>query len=203
MLHQARDSFLELIQRQDGDGKKDWVEVETESDRMRLKSMFDTLIVSCCRGNMTDFGLDAFDVWRSVTWELEKDDSSLGMSLRLSTVTLAFLESCCRKEEKLEWRIFDVCAEMRRQQYNKKLVKKELSGRAPKISHHFGETEEEDAGDFSLDISGAANEGGEGAAGLDYVEMGDHTYEYETEDFEEDEEDWEGQFQDVIDDYET
>ncbi len=61
----------------------------------------------------------------------------------------------CRKEEKLEWRIFDVCAEMRRQQYNKKLVKKELGGRAPKISHHFGEGER-GRQDISFDISGSA-----------------------------------------------
>ncbi len=85
---------------------------------------------------------------------------------------------------------------MRRQQYNKKLVKKELGGRAPKISHHFGEGERERE-DISLDISGSA-EDHENAAGPDYL-----TYEYDAGDFEDDgEEDWENQFQDVIDNYE-
>jgi len=52
----------------------------------------------------------------------------------------------------LEWRVFDVCAEMRRQQYNKKVVKKELeSGFHPKISHHFYEFETEDASDDTGD----------------------------------------------------
>jgi pentatricopeptide repeat protein len=151
LLQQARASFLSLTQDQEG-----WIKVEKEEERMRLKAMFDTLIVSSCRGNMTEFALEAFDVWRSVTWELEKHDSNLGMGLRLSSVTLAFLESCCRKDESLEWRIFDVCAEMRRQQYNKKLVKEELSSHAPKISHHFDESidEDDDEEESSFDVYG-------------------------------------------------
>ena len=145
LLHQARDSFMSLIE------VDNWIEVGTEKERDRVKSMFDTLIVSCCRGNMTEFGLEAFDVWRSVTWEIEKHDSDLGMGLRLSSVTLAFLESCCRKDEALEWRIFDVCAEMRRQQYNKKIVRKELNTKAPKISHHFEEHADYDDDEVIVD----------------------------------------------------
>ncbi|QDZ22670.1 pentatricopeptide repeat domain-containing protein [Chloropicon primus] len=149
LLHQARQSFLSLTTSTAARGVEGeapglfWLEhcLDTEEDREKLKAMFDTLIVSSCRGNMTEFALEAFDVWRSVSWELEKQDSKMGTSLRLSSVTLAFLESCCRKDEALEWRVFDVCAEMRRQQYNKKAVKKELeSGAHPKISHHFDET---------------------------------------------------------------
>lgn len=149
LLHQARESFLALTSAggtrgdpHEGEAGPTWVDrcLDTEEERNRVKAMFDTLIVSSCRGKMTELGLEAFDVWRSVSWELEKQDSAIGTNLRLSSVTLAFLESCCRRDEALEWRVFDVCAEMRRQQYNKKVVKKELeSGFHPKISHHFDE----------------------------------------------------------------
>merc|ERR1712176_969306 len=182
LLQQARNSFLSLTQNQD------WIKIEKEEERARLKGMFDTLIVSSCRGNMTEFALEAFDVWRSVTWELEKHDSNLGMGLRLSSVTLAFLESCCRKDESLEWRIFDVCAEMRRQQYNKKLVREELNVQAPKISHHFGESLDEE----SLD---------ERVEGETYDEYG-YVYETEGEEDDGDEFDVDLEYQDVIRDYE-
>ena len=162
-----------------------WVDhcLDTEEERNRVKAMFDTLIVSSCRGKMTELGLEAFDVWRSVSWELEKQDSAIGTNLRLSSVTLAFLESCCRRDEALEWRVFDVCAEMRRQQYNKKVVKKELeSGFHPKISHHFDEhaheVESQDASDDTGDYFGEDGDSHDPDLDID-EQFGDIIREYE------------------------
>jgi len=53
---------------------------------------------------------------------------------RLSPVTLAFLEACCRSEPEYQWRVFDVVAVMRQQRWRKK----EAGLPAPmKESHHF------------------------------------------------------------------
>lgn len=38
---------------------------------------------------------------------------------KLSNVTLAFLEACCRSESALEWRVYDVCSVMRMQKERK------------------------------------------------------------------------------------
>ena len=51
---------------------------------------------------------------------------------RLSNVTLAFLEACCRGEHK--WRVFDVCAAMRQQSERKRNAN---LLRPRKLSHHF------------------------------------------------------------------
>jgi len=37
------------------------------------------------------------------------------LEIVVSKVTLAFLESCCRRERVPEWRVYDVCAQMRAQ----------------------------------------------------------------------------------------
>lgn len=64
---------------------------------------------------------------------------------KLSNVTLAFLEACCRAEasratgtkaEKYSLRVYDVCATMRQQQERK--VQATLP-RPRKASHHFAE----------------------------------------------------------------
>ena len=53
---------------------------------------------------------------------------------KLSYVSLAFLEACCRGEPDFEWRVFDVCAVMRQQ----KEVKRQAGlARPQKLSHHF------------------------------------------------------------------
>lgn len=53
---------------------------------------------------------------------------------KLSTVTLAFLEACCRREPEYEWRVFDVCAIMRQQKEQKRQAG---LARPQKASHHF------------------------------------------------------------------
>lgn len=52
---------------------------------------------------------------------------------KLSLVALAFLEACCREDPGTEWRVYDVCAQMRRQKEQKR------QGSLPrphKASHH-------------------------------------------------------------------
>ncbi|KAL4457635.1 hypothetical protein ABPG75_012500 [Micractinium tetrahymenae] len=53
---------------------------------------------------------------------------------KLSNVTLAFLEACCRREAEYEWRVFDVCAIMRQQKEQKRQAG---LARPQKASHHF------------------------------------------------------------------
>jgi pentatricopeptide repeat protein len=53
---------------------------------------------------------------------------------KLSYVSLAFLEACCRGEPDYEWRVFDVCAVMRQQ---KELKRQAGLARPQKLSHHF------------------------------------------------------------------
>lgn len=53
---------------------------------------------------------------------------------KLSPVTLAFLEACCRREPEVEWRVYDVCAQMRQQKEHKRQAG---LARPAKASHHF------------------------------------------------------------------
>lgn len=53
---------------------------------------------------------------------------------KLSNVSLAFLEACCRREPDYEWRVFDVCAVMRQQKEQKRQA---ALARPHKASHHF------------------------------------------------------------------
>lgn len=55
---------------------------------------------------------------------------------KLSNVTLAFLEACCRRHPSYEWRVYDVCAEMR--QAKERKLQAQLA-RPRKASHHFME----------------------------------------------------------------
>lgn len=52
---------------------------------------------------------------------------------KLSNVSLAFLEACCRSEVGLEWRVYDVCSVMRMQKERK--LQAQLA-RPQKASHH-------------------------------------------------------------------
>jgi pentatricopeptide repeat protein len=52
---------------------------------------------------------------------------------KLSNVSLAFLEACCRSEPGLEWRVYDVCSVMRMQKERK--LQDKLA-RPQKASHH-------------------------------------------------------------------
>jgi len=88
-----------------------------------VRSMYECLIEVCCHEGRVDDALDIFD---------ELKDAGV----RVSTVTLAFLESSCRRSRVEEWRVFDVCAQMRAQADQK------LAGRLArprKMSHHVRE----------------------------------------------------------------
>ena len=83
-------------------------------------AMFESLIEVCCHEGMIDEALEVFDVVKDA-------------NVRVSTVTLAFLESSCRRSRVEEWRIFDVCAQMRAQAEEK--ASNRLA-RPSKQSHH-------------------------------------------------------------------
>ena len=75
-----------------------------------------------------------FDDWKahvSVAREMGASDARLP---RLSTVTLAFLEACCRAQPAFEWRVYDVCAAMRQQ---RERSSEAALARPRKASHHF------------------------------------------------------------------
>ena len=55
---------------------------------------------------------------------------------QLSTMTLAFLESCCRGSSQHEWRVYDVCAVMRQQKERKREA---ALDRPAKKSHHVAD----------------------------------------------------------------
>ena len=68
---------------------------------------FEALIETCCHEGDVDGALEVFD-------RLKSFDVSVGK------VTLAFLENVCRRSRVPEWRVFDVCAQMRAQSEKKK-----------------------------------------------------------------------------------
>ncbi|CEG00208.1 Tetratricopeptide-like helical [Ostreococcus tauri] len=85
-----------------------------------VRAMYESLIEVCCHQDRIDEALEVFD---------ELKDAGV----RVSTVTLAFLESSCRRSRVEEYRVFDVCAQMRAQvdqKRNGRLVK------PTKTSHH-------------------------------------------------------------------
>jgi hypothetical protein len=73
-----------------------------------------------------------FDDWKSHVSQMEESGVEPAKLPRLSNVTLAFLEACCRGEH--EWRVFDVCAAMRQQSERKRNAN---LLRPRKLSHHF------------------------------------------------------------------
>ena len=92
-----------------------------QKDTPRSK-MYGALIDECCRLNEVSSALSVFD---------KAKDAEVG----LNTVTLAFLESCCRRSRVDEWRVFDVCAQMRIQSEQRKSMKNPQAQR-PLFSHH-------------------------------------------------------------------
>ena len=75
-----------------------------------------------------------FDDWKahvSVAREMGTAEPALP---RLSMVTLAFLEACCRSQPAHEWRVYDVCAAMRQQ---RERSRENALARPRKASHHF------------------------------------------------------------------
>jgi pentatricopeptide repeat protein len=85
-----------------------------------VRAMYECLIEVCCHEDRIDDALEVFDHLKDA-------------GVRVSTVTLAFLESSCRRCRVEEWRMFDVCAQMRAQ------VEQKNEGRLAKptkMSHH-------------------------------------------------------------------
>lgn len=60
-------------------------------------------------------------------WKADVEKAGLlkggGVEPRLSTVSLAFLEACCRADPAFEWRVYDVCAAMRQQEERVRVVR--------------------------------------------------------------------------------
>ena len=86
---------------------------------------FEALIETCCHEGDVDGALEVFDRLKSL-------DVSVGK------VTLAFLENVCRRSRVPEWRVFDVCAQMRAQSEKKKARAADAASAAAakRTSHH-------------------------------------------------------------------
>ena len=124
------------------------------------RRMFEVLMEEYCRRKNIDRALVVFDDWKaaSSSWYARQVASSARTSNppseggkgtvkssadasgvpdrhpRLSNVTLAFLEACCRVgDPSLMWRVYDVCAVMRGQKERKL---QESLARPQKASHH-------------------------------------------------------------------
>ena len=82
------------------------------------------------------FDAQVFDDWKVHVSHALKRGAEADQLPRLSNVTLAFLEACCRADAAFEWRVFDVCAAMRQQSERKQQA---LLARPRKLSHHFFE----------------------------------------------------------------
>ena len=100
-----------------------------EDDR---RAALEALIETCCHEGDADGALEVFDVVKS-------------LDIPVSKVTLAFLENFCRRSRVPEWRVFDVCAQMRAQSEKKKVRERfSRSATAKRESHHvFGSVSSE------------------------------------------------------------
>ena len=81
--------------------------------------------------------LQVFDLWKMASEDVIRDARQQGTSVklpRLSAVTLAFLEACCRDDADFSWRVYDVCAVMRQQKEQRDQA---ALANPPKLSHHF------------------------------------------------------------------
>ncbi|CAL8466875.1 g6411 [Coccomyxa elongata] len=104
---------------------------------MMDRSMWQSLLETCCHTGRVATALQVFDDWKAHVSQMEEAGVELAQLPRLSNATLAFLESCCRGEH--EWRVFDVCAAMRQQSERKRQA---TLARPRKLSHHFLDGEE-------------------------------------------------------------
>ena len=98
------------------------------------RAVYESLIEMCCHENRIEDALDVFDALKDT-------------KLRVSTVTLAFLESSCRRSRVEEWRIFDVCAHMRAQADQK------LAGRLARPSKRSHHVRDDDANDIASELT--------------------------------------------------
>ena len=81
--------------------------------------------------------LQIFDLWKVAAEDMIRDARQQGAPVklpRLSAVTLAFLEACCRDDADCAWRVYDVCAVMRQQKEQRDQA---ALAHPPKMSHHF------------------------------------------------------------------
>lgn len=103
------------------------------------RAMYECLIEVCCHQDRIDDALEVFDHLKDV-------------GARVSTVTLAFLESSCRRCRVEEWRMFDVCAQMRAQADEK--LERRLA-KPSKLSHHVRASlgDEDDASDIADELA--------------------------------------------------
>ena len=69
---------------------------------------------------------------------LEVFDRLKSFDVSVGKVTLAFLENVCRRSRVPEWRVFDVCAQMRAQSEKKKARDADAASAAAakRTSHH-------------------------------------------------------------------
>ena len=86
-------------------------------------AVFEALIEACCHEGDVDTALEVFD-------DLKTVDVAVGK------VTLAFLESVCRRSKTPDWRVYDVCAQMRKQVAAKKERRLAEGIPAKTSSHH-------------------------------------------------------------------
>ena len=86
---------------------------------------FEALIETCCHEGDVDGALEVFDRLKS-------------LDVPVGKVTLAFLENVCRRSRVPEWRVFDVCAQMRAQSEKKKARDADAASAAAakRTSHH-------------------------------------------------------------------
>ena len=110
---------------------RDGYSADARDDR---RVCFESLIESCCHEGDVDGALEVFDHLKSL------DGKS---RVAVGKVTLAFLENVCRRSRVPEWRVFDVCAQMRAQTQRKKERSLPSAG-TKRTSHHvFGSVEDE------------------------------------------------------------
>jgi pentatricopeptide repeat protein len=97
--------------------------VSSEEDDRR--AALEALIETCCHEGDADGALEVFDVVKS-------------FDIPVGKVTLAFLENFCRRSRVPEWRVFDVCAQMRAQSEKKKARDADAASAAAakRTSHH-------------------------------------------------------------------
>ena len=102
------------------------------SSRDDRRAAFEALIEMCCHEDDVDGALEAFDLVKS-------------LDVPVGKVTLAFLENVCRRSRVPEWRVFDVCAQMRTQSEKKKeRAAFSSAATAKRTSHHvFGSVSSE------------------------------------------------------------
>ena len=99
------------------------------------RELLEVMCEACCHEGLIDVALEVFD-------DIKAYD------IRVSKVTLAFLEACCRRSKVPEWRVFDVCAQLRHQVTATKQARLAAQMPAKSRSHHvYGVVDSTDSSD--------------------------------------------------------